>query len=522
MDRKTFPILLLVLLGPIAVSLADEAEDTFNSLYGSEYKKALASPNPADDVDLAAQLLTAARNPGLTPAVLAVLCNKAYELGAKAPAGYETAIEAMQLLAEKAPENKPSCLANIALVRQRQFAAATAPSRAGTGENAINDSLAAAEAKAKAGAAPEALALCQQAMKIAVALRSDRKAEIQAMIDVVTARQRAWQQVTTLKKQLEANPADAAARNEIIRLLVVEFDNPPQAATFLADTCDEAMRKYLPAIQKGVEPAPEAACMELGGWYLGLSEKASPVARTQMLQRALAYYERFLSLHAAEDEDRSKAVLAKGKIEAALPKASPRKGAGEAAWMDLMKLVDLRTHAYGAGWDRAETGVLNLEGSGVWFPCAVEGSYEALFVFKMTGRTKKGESHSTPRSSIIALPVGISSVSLYLSYGEGTTGLSRIKTGEGKSLLPPPPALAANQEYTVAVRVLIQAEAADISAAINGKPVCHWQGPASALSASRSWFSNTRCLGIGAGEDIMLSLRSAKLRMLSGKTTLLK
>jgi len=515
--RRSIPIVVLILLGSCASLPAEEAEDTFNSLYGSEYKKVLASPNPADDAALAAQLLTGAKNEGITPALMTVLCNKAYELGVKAPAGHETAIEAMQLLAGKVPEHQAACLANTAAVRQRQFAAATGPDRAGIGENAIDSSLTAAAAKAKAGAAPEALALCQQAMRIAVALKSDSKAEVQTMIDVVTARQRAWQQLAALKKQLEANPGDAAARTEILRLLVVEFDDPAQAATFLNDTCDAAMLKYVPAIQKGIEAAPEAACMELATWYLGLSEKASPIAKAQMMQRALAYYEKFLSLHAAQDEDRAKAVLAKGKIEAALPRASPKKPAAGADWMDLLKLVNLPTHASG-GWDRTDLGVLNLD-RGVWFPCAIDGSYEVLFVLKMAEQS--GESS---RGSTIVLPVGISNVNLNLGVTAGTTGLSRIKPGEGKSLLPPPPPLPANQEVSVGIKVIVQGDSADISATINGRPLCHWQGPISALSASHPWFTNTRCLGLGAlgkGKGT-ISLRTAKLRIVSGKVTLLK
>ena len=107
-----------------APAWADEAEDAFNSLYGNEYKRVTGTPDKNDDVALAADLLKAVKTPGVHPALLAILCDKAYELGTKAAAGYDSAIEAMELLAQKVPDKAADALKNLVAVREKQYQAA--------------------------------------------------------------------------------------------------------------------------------------------------------------------------------------------------------------------------------------------------------------------------------------------------------------------------------------------------------------------------------------------------------------
>jgi hypothetical protein len=66
---------------------ADEAADAFNQVFGEEYKRATATPAPADDVALAKQLLDAAKAADKQLPLLALLCEKAYELGINGTVG---------------------------------------------------------------------------------------------------------------------------------------------------------------------------------------------------------------------------------------------------------------------------------------------------------------------------------------------------------------------------------------------------------------------------------------------------
>ena len=79
----------------------------------------------------------------------------------------------------------------------------------------------------------------------------------------------------------------------------------------------------MPAAAKPVEDVPELACLELGAWYRGLGEMASPGAKAAMFARAQAYYKRFLELHLHQDLDRTRVSLAMKKIEQQLAALRP-------------------------------------------------------------------------------------------------------------------------------------------------------------------------------------------------------
>jgi len=293
-----------VLLTYPLVACAGEAEDAFNLLFGSDYKKALASRDTADGVALAAKLLEAAKTNRTDPDLVALLCDKAYVLGSKVPSGYATAAQAMEFLAEQAPARRADCLDRALALRQRQYQIAKVPDKPKAAEELFEALLAGADAKTEAHATADAIALCRQALALLSTVGQERKGEVQGRMDRLLARQRTEKQVTDLKARLQASPDDATARNELVRLCLVDLDDPAEAAAFLADSSDDAMRKYVPAAAKGVRAAPELACLKLGQWYHGLAGDAQALSKPAMLTRARDYLERFLELHTAQDANR--------------------------------------------------------------------------------------------------------------------------------------------------------------------------------------------------------------------------
>ena len=159
---------------------------------------------------------------------------------------------------------------------------------------------------------------------MATTINSESRAAILAQLAGLASQQQVEKQIAALKARLAADPKDASSRKEIVRLYLVEMDNPAEAAKFLDETLDEPMRKYVPAAAKPVEDAPEAACTQLGDWYMGLADQAAtPASKGAMLGRAQAYYQRFLALHTATDLGRTAATLTLKKIEDALAKLGP-------------------------------------------------------------------------------------------------------------------------------------------------------------------------------------------------------
>jgi formylglycine-generating enzyme required for sulfatase activity len=313
----------ILLAGSLPV-LADEAADTFNKLYADDLKRVAATPAPADDVALAKQLLEAAGKAANQPAFLALLCEKACELAIKDPTGYPTAKAATELLVAGVPEKKVEALQKFAAVYQRSYATARAEAKAKAGEALLEAFNALADAQAAAEDVDGAIAALKQAIAVATSIKSESKAALQAQLAVLVAQQQAEKQIAALKAKLDANPKDAASRKELVRLYLVELNNPAEAAKFVDETLDEATRKYVPAAAKPIEAAPEMACTQLGDWYRGLADQAmAPASKGAMLCRAQAYYQRFLGLHTAADMDRTAATLTLKKIDDALAKLGP-------------------------------------------------------------------------------------------------------------------------------------------------------------------------------------------------------
>jgi alpha-galactosidase len=328
----------ILLAGSLPV-LADEAEDTFNKLYAGDLNRVAATPAPADDVALAKQMLDDAKKVGDQAAFLVLLCEKAYELAARDPSALATATTAMDLLAAKVPQKKVECLQKNAAIYQKQYAAARGDARTKAGEKVMEALGALAEAEAAAGDSEEAAATLRQAIGVATAIKSGQKEALQARLENLASQQKVEKQVETLKAKLEADPKDAAARKELVRLCLVEMDDPAEAAKFLEETLDDAIRKYVPAAARPVEDAPEVACTELGDWYRALADQAAaPASKGAMLRRAQGYYRRFLELHTAPDLGRTAAALTLKKIEDALAKlgAASQKAASKVKVFILM------------------------------------------------------------------------------------------------------------------------------------------------------------------------------------------
>jgi hypothetical protein len=259
-----FSIIALAFAAPALAAPEDEALQAFNSLYGEEVKRALATPDTADDAALADKLLEAAKSVAGQPALMVVLCEKAAELGKSNPAGRATAIQSLELLAEKVPDRKAACIEKIAGLRQAAYDVALPDAKTQAGEALIATLLDLTDAKTQADDATAASDACRKALALAIALKSDSKASVQAKMEYLAAWQKTSQQVAALKTRLQSAPTDAATRAELVKTLLVDLDNPAAAAKFVDTSLDATLQKFVPAAAKGVEQTPELACKELG------------------------------------------------------------------------------------------------------------------------------------------------------------------------------------------------------------------------------------------------------------------
>jgi formylglycine-generating enzyme required for sulfatase activity len=297
---------------------AAKATEVFDSVYGADLKRARATRDTADNLELATRLLTAAKEATAQPEFLTVLCEKAFDLTSGYPDGYATAMQAMETLATALPAKVTWCTEQVVDLLQKRFAAARGDDRTKAGEELVVALLALADLKVNAGGPTEAAALLRRAEQVARAVKSHRVAEIDERQKALASSLRAAREVKSLKALIARNPQNASAREKLVRLYLVDMDNPAEAARYVEGVTDASLRKYVPAAAKGPESAPELASKELGDWYRTLADTAPTAAKAPMLARAKVYYERFLVLHTAEDLDRTAATLILKKLEASL------------------------------------------------------------------------------------------------------------------------------------------------------------------------------------------------------------
>jgi len=296
-----------------AYALGSEAEEkaqkAFDALYGEDFRRATSARDTTQAVALAAKLCEAAKSAASQPELMTLLAGKACDLGAMDPKGYDTALAAAALVCEKAPELAGPCQDKIIAIRQKQYDAGRGEEKAKAGEALVDALLASAAAKGRAGDTDDANKCLQRALAVARVVKSTKVEAVDLQIRAAAVRQKAQVQATQLKAQVQADPANAKARDELVRFLVVELDNPAEAAKHLGDTSDAAFRKFVLAAAKPPTDAPEVTCLELADWYLQLASAAGPAGKGAMFARARAYAERFLAGHETEDIDRTRMEL---------------------------------------------------------------------------------------------------------------------------------------------------------------------------------------------------------------------
>jgi hypothetical protein len=493
-----------------------QAAGAFDSLYGADARRVRATPGAADDLALAARLSAAADEAKGQPAFRAVLLGQAADLAAGSPEGYAAALAALAALGDEHPDKAAQAAAKATDIRQKQFSAAKGDDRAAAGEALIDALEAAADVAEKAGDVSGAAALVRRAQGVARAVKSPTVAALDARLGALAAKMQAAAAVEAFKEKVAAAPADAQTRAKLVRLLLVDMDNPAEAAKFAAGLEDESLAKYVPAAARGAEAAPELACMELAEWYRGLGETAMPTARPAMFARARAYYERFLALHTAEDLQRTQAALALKKLEEAstpatsspaTPTATARTPSATAGkWVDALAQADPGKPIAGT-WEKTPAGLVvkASDYARLQLPGELRGPYEVAVEFtRVSGKD----------SVSLFLPVGSTAGCWFMvdAYGGQTSGLYAIAAdaARGSQKVVKGGSLTNGRRARLEVRVSQDGQEASIESTLNGEPFLAWRGPVSALSpGEKSPMPTMRCLGLGAygSEVVFHSLR---------------
>ena len=297
------PALIAIALSLSGVGLqADQLDDFLDRL-----KK-----TAKDDAGFAAQILEAARGLADEPELRSRLYEKAYEYGISHPNGYATALEAARALLKAKPKQRRIWQEKLVAVYELRFKKCGRSERKKAGEELIRQLVALADELIMSGSdTPRAVAYFVRASLLVARYAPFRQAEVTYKLAAARQRQRLEKEEDACKLRLKKNPNDHVARDRLIRIYVAEFDAPAKAQKLLRSDVAEDWQTHVPLAVKDVGKLTQAVRFKLGGWYKGLSEKASVAGKPRALSRSKAYYERFL----LGERSGVRAVMAKMDLE---------------------------------------------------------------------------------------------------------------------------------------------------------------------------------------------------------------
>jgi len=293
----------------------------YQALFGQFEKDAAGSTDPNASVELASRLVSAALSLRRQPWLQTVLCQKAYELGMKTPAGQVVVSAAMKLLMDAAPENDSSANDKLLAVSRALYARASGDRRKDVGRDLVDAMLDRGDELVKARHFSDALSCYKEALALAPEVDSDRADEVARTIKGLAAALEAEKKVAGLRADLARDAGNQAVRTELILACLGAFDAPAEAASLLTPELDEQFRAHVQLTARPVEELDEPGSLRLARWYLAIAGSAPASDKGAILDKAVACCEQYLRRHPAKDAGLLRYMLLMEKIDKAIAEA---------------------------------------------------------------------------------------------------------------------------------------------------------------------------------------------------------
>jgi len=194
-------------------------------------------------------------------------------------------------------------LINASAVCAAVGGATTKPSTRPTSGPSLSGLMAQADKYESAGQYAQAAKYARAALASTGELGLKSIPQIRKQLRRLTRRLSSARRLETMTAALAKRPEDIAIRERIIKLCVVELDNPTMALEFINEDVDQILQTYVPLAAGKLSKIGEASCRELARWYLSHLKNPSRIGKVGMLRRVAAYYDRFLQLHKTVDDE---------------------------------------------------------------------------------------------------------------------------------------------------------------------------------------------------------------------------
>jgi hypothetical protein len=492
------------------------------------------------DTDRAIKLLAAAKLVTDEPAAMVALLSEAADYGLKAgrsSLGAQAALEALKLLAEAAPDKSDLWQARRLQVYRVRFKATAGPAKVKAAGSLLDALLDLAARQEQEGKWTQARATYQEAHPVASALRTPLLEVVVLGRTRAAHFEKAAADLEAESKKLAASPANTAAREKALELLMAELDRPAEAAKLLTPEVAESWRAFVPLAAKDPNGLTEAGAGELGRWLSQfLAPKASKYSKMRIMLAAHQCAEQAVALHTNKDAELVARKSALQKIETELDGlAGTEAAAARTRYAEILKLLD-PSLLRGTSWVLAR-GVLTLaprRRDPLKLPAGLDGDYQLSIRFAVgkpapVVKDKRGRvvRTGTSRGLNLAFPVGDNHLELSVA-AEATETRGTLReiaagraTGLTGSTTITTAALTPGRAYQLDLIVFVRGGFAIVKADLDRRPLVRWQGKASRCKLSEYWRDGLRPGSIAlAAWKGPTTFASIKLRSLGGRMKL--
>ncbi len=308
---------------------AAESKAVFDSLFSAKIKTVIATVDRADDIALAKEMLAIAKTSTNQPELLALLCDGAHDLAVRHADGFATAVEAQQLLAEHVETRRSTAQDKMITLLTRQMTAGKADEREPATESLIDLLMSMGDEKFEKKQYTEAAADYRRSVTVATQRKSTSLEEAKAKLEFAAARDRAVKNLARLQEKLLKDANDSATAEEIVKIYVIELDDPAGALPFLNRVKDEEMEKSVALASQDRSRLGETELLSLVEWYAALRQIAPQSG--SLAGRIARYGQQYLDMNPSQGLQRVRvqALVADVKkiVDSSVTLATPSKPA---------------------------------------------------------------------------------------------------------------------------------------------------------------------------------------------------
>jgi hypothetical protein len=297
------PVWLVVLTGFASVcgvfleARGETALDDATSITQA-FEQARQTVERADDAALARRLFIAAQAAEADSATLATLCDHVLKLTERDAAHFEMGLAAMKLLAEAQPGEAIGAMERAVETAEYHYKRGLSQQKINAGRLMVDAMTRLADRYAEADQWTFAQTYYEAAASFARDMASDNRGDIEKRLSRIAQHRK----LAELKKHFAANATDTTLAAQLMRMQLIEMDDPQAAWSYWPSVDDADLKHHAELAQRDPSALTPQQAMDMGRWYQHRIDDASMPMKPAMVRRAVSYYQRLSQIRYATDE----------------------------------------------------------------------------------------------------------------------------------------------------------------------------------------------------------------------------